>query len=98
LLTPLPDTSKQGKSIEQGNSYTPTWLVQTPRRTPSDGYWARPIRLFSCVLFFCGTFTPWLIVGLAHFAGVRFFAFSSLLFVFSHFPFLLFKKIKSEQN
>jgi hypothetical protein len=35
-----------------GNSYTPTWLVQTPRRTPSDSYWARPIRLFLCMLFF----------------------------------------------
>jgi hypothetical protein len=36
--------------------------------------------------FFSGTFTPWLVVGLAHFAFVRFFAFSSL-FVFLLFLF-----------
>jgi hypothetical protein len=56
-----------------------------PRAAHPDGYWARPIRLFSRV-FFSRTFTPWLVVGLAHFSFVRFFAFSSL-FVFSLFLF-----------
>jgi hypothetical protein len=40
-----------------------------------------------CAFFFSETFTLWLVVGLAHFAFVRFFAFSSLLFVFSLFLF-----------
>jgi hypothetical protein len=40
--------------------------------------------------FFSGPFTPWLVMGLAHFAFVRLFAFSSLLFVFSLFLFHIF--------